>query len=373
MPVRLFFLFLIIPIHGRCQNIDVDYSACDSMLAFIRELKQSDEKNSMSIKLDAVLNTRPYQVMFKHYNRPFRPNHLPVDVFKRMILSLKFPDLYMKGENQRADQMHSFWRNCYDSIELYSNNLRQIHTANLPLLIRKGVKYAQSWLPKSMKIPDFYFFIHPNGGSSAFTINGCQGYDFFQLPKEANGDILLDRLANTISHESHHLGLDIKHPRLSNAQDSLAYQFLMTFVAEGSASKLVDNLPGGCIEKIDARRASSFDESGRKVWSAYTKNEQQIFDSLVADFEKIFDGLYNKDSVQNRMKNYWLTGYKGRAYFIGSELYGAVYLAFGKETTLSAIEKPQRLPSLYNRALQKKGFKCYYLPGWLIDKFSHFD
>jgi hypothetical protein len=37
------------------------------------------------------------------------------------------------------------------------------------------VRHAQGWLPAGWTIPDFYFPVVPNGGSSAFTIDDAQG------------------------------------------------------------------------------------------------------------------------------------------------------------------------------------------------------
>ena len=351
------------------QKVEVDYSACRAMMLFIHYLKQENNREKLSAKLDSILQTRPYQTMFRHYNRPYRPNHLPVDVFKRMIMSLKFADLYNKGENERADDMLKLWKKFYTNTALYKKNLRQIELSNLNVIIQEGIRHAQHWLPGSMKIPDFYFFIHPNGGSSAFAINGSQGYDFFQLPRDARGNLLMQQLVANVSHESHHLGLDIKQPTLGSHRDSIAFRFLTLFIAEGTASKFVDNLPGGCVPKINSKTGSNLESEGIAIWKQYTVREEEIFSEFVADFKKINDGLYSMDSISSRFV-YWLSGYKGRAYFVGSELYGAVYSAFGRETAFSAMIDPTRLFNLYNQAIRKMKLKCRSLPAWLVNWFT---
>src|SRR6185369_12968164 len=109
----------------------------------------------VSKKLDALLATQPYEVMFAHYNRPWRPNHLPRDVFKRMILSLQFDGAYTPGENERADTTRARWLKFYPDLAIYEKQLRQLETADLPKLIENGVAYAQTWLPPGWTIPDF--------------------------------------------------------------------------------------------------------------------------------------------------------------------------------------------------------------------------
>ena len=240
------------------QNVETDISACKNTLLIFEQLSSDIPKETIESTIDSILHTKPYRVMFQHYNRDWRPNHLPEDVFKRMILSLKFPNEYKHGENQRADAMLKYWKQAYENLDDFKQKIRFLENANLSELIQKGVSNAQNWLPTSMNIPDFYFFVHPNGGSSAFAIDGNQGYDFFQLGKTTDGSIELQSLINTISHESHHLGLKVSQPRFYTKKDSLAYNYLLTFVAEGTATKFVDKYPGGVIDKIGEGNSKNF-------------------------------------------------------------------------------------------------------------------
>jgi len=230
----------------------------------MREGKSFDEVSSM---LDSALQTKSFQVMFRHYNRSWRPNHLPEKVFRNMILSLKFDNTYRKGDNARADQMLPFWRKYYNDLPLFQKNLDQLKKSNLKQSIDYGVAYAQSWLPPEWKIPDFTFFIIPNGGSPAFAIGSDQGYDFFQLPRDSAGNIMLNELISTISHESHHLGIRTDYPGKLTSSDSIAYEFLSMFLGEGTAVKLGNNYPGGCIPVVDKSRASDiFKDAVKMEW-----------------------------------------------------------------------------------------------------------
>src|SRR6185369_10417267 len=123
----------------------VDISACRGMYDVLEAMRSGASRETVSARLDALLQTRPYQVMFRHYNRSWRPNHLPPDVFKRMILSLQFPDAYHAGENERADTMRTRWTKFYPDLAAYESQLRQLSSAYLPRLIADGVRYAQGW------------------------------------------------------------------------------------------------------------------------------------------------------------------------------------------------------------------------------------
>ncbi len=82
--------FSLLSSEAFCQNVKTDISACRSILLIFEQLKSNLPKQIVESTIDSVLQTKPYRVMFQHYNRDWRPNHLPENVFKRMILSLKF-------------------------------------------------------------------------------------------------------------------------------------------------------------------------------------------------------------------------------------------------------------------------------------------
>ncbi|SFF40461.1 DUF5700 domain-containing putative Zn-dependent protease [Thermoflexibacter ruber] len=353
MKYYILTLIIICGLNGYAQKVETDISACKAIFGVLEAMKSGKEKTEIEQQINNVLASKAYQTMFQHYNRSWRPNHLPENTFKRMILSLKYPNEYTQGENQRADAMLVFWKKAFENIEQFNRDVLLLEKTNLAVLIQKGVKYAQKWLPSSMQIPDFYFFIHPNGGSPAFAINGSQGYDFFQLDRDDKGNIDVQKLIDVISHESHHLGLNPQSISFKSNKDSLAYTYLMTFVAEGTATKFVDNMPGGFVPKVRKTRIRNWDTRVANIWKDYTLQEKKLFERFESDLAKIYAGEYNKDSIQFYMHQYWLSGYKGRAYFLGAELFGAVYQAFGKKKLFYVMENPKYLLAYYNRSVEK--------------------
>ncbi|MBS9460929.1 hypothetical protein KIM67_00800 [Flagellimonas sp. 389] len=367
--ISFFCLSLNTP-NGFAQKVETDITACTGMLTVLEQLQSDLPKQAIEKTLDSVLLTRPYKVMFEHYNRDWRPNHLPKEIFKRMILSLKFPSQYKLGDNQRADAMFPYWKNAFDNIETFKKNLSMLEEAALDEMIQEGVSNAQKWLPKSMKIPDFYFFVHPNGGSNAFAINGNQGYDFFQLKTDVNGNIDIQSLVDLIAHESHHLGLKVSAPEFKNPKDSLGYSFLQIFVAEGTASKFVDNMPGGFVDKISEGRSKNTDAEIMEIWRGYTLKESELFNAFEGDMKAIYDGTYSQKDVRERMLTFWLQGKKGRAYFLGAELFGAIYKAFGKRELFYVMEHPRFLLKYYNKAVRQLNERTdgkILLSDWLME------
>lgn len=339
----------------KAQSAEVDISACIEIEKILSEMKNNTSKAKISSMLDSVLQSKPFLIMFKHYNRSWRPNHLPPDVFRRMILSLKFNEEYKIGENQRADQMIILWREYYNDMKSYRNILGQLQKANVSKLINDAVSYAQSWLPPRWTIPDFYFPIIPNGGSLAFAIESTQGYDFFQLPLDSLRKINWERLLTTVSHESHHLGINI--PGVGNATtiDSMAYEFINLFVAEGTAVRFMDNSPGAFLPAFTELKSPTQESPKvQSIWQNYINDVHNIFNKVISTYESIYQGKLTRADLDDEISNYWLSGYTSLVYFVGSELFGPIYLAFGKEKVFEAMQNPRKIFYLYNYAIEQK-------------------
>lgn len=336
------------------QEVEVDISACRGMYTVLKAMHEGAPKEKVSGMLDTLLETRPYQLMFKHYNRSWRPNHLPKPVFKRMILSLQFEKEYSPGENERADKMRTRWTKYYPNLLLYETQLRQLEAADLHKSINDGVRYAQGWLPTEWKIPNFYLAVIPNGGSPAFTIDGAQGYDFFQLSQSGTGEIDLNWLVGTVSHESHHLGMRSTASSGLSPADAMAYQVLTLSVAEGVATYFISGPPPGRAPALPEARFHVFTPDLAKAWNDGIAQEEDMVQHQTASLDKALAGELTQNEFDTELRDYWLNGVVGRAYVLGSEMFGAIYTAFGKEAVFSAIQDPRRLFELYDAALDAK-------------------
>jgi len=341
------------PASEKTESYKVDTSACAAIYDLLVQMKAGGAMEDVSSGLDAILETKPYQVMFSHYNRDWRPNHLPRQVFKRMILSLQYPGQYEPGENGRADYMLENWKRYYQDLGEFESRLKKVRGSEMDAMIARAIAVAQSWLPPEMEVPEFYFVILPQGGSPAFIINDSQGYDLFQLPAE------LSDLEGIIAHEMHHAGLDIPTREFTRESDAVAYRVLSMFVGEGTANKFINNAPGGNVPPIQPEPRYRFgnpamEETWRKGWEDLTPSAGQFFLRLSDTFEKAYAGALTKDQLNEEMRDFWLSGSLSPLYFVGSELFGAIYHAFGKEECFRAMRDPRLIFDLYNRAVQKE-------------------
>lgn len=345
------------PQAAHAQQIDVDISATRAMYNVLSALEAGRPKDDVGAVLDSVLQTRPYRTMFAHYNRSWRPNHLPPAVFKRMILSVQFPAEYTKGENTRADQMLPLWQRTYAGLPAFEANVRALERMDVAKLAREALRETKEWLPRGWSVPDYYLPIIPSGGSTAFAIDGAQGYDFFQLPRDSSGAVRWDEVSHTIAHESHHLAVaaHTAAPGPMSSRDSVAYEFLTIFMGEGTATKFINGFPGGCVPTVNpARHDPLFTGATREMWERYTAEETELFRHFERTLDGAISGSISRDSLHAEIGSFWLAGFISPVYFVGSELFGAVYHGLGKKGVFAAMEDPRELPSLYNDAIKRR-------------------
>ena len=348
----LIVVFCSLPIAA--QDVNIDISACSGMYAVLEAMHDGAARDKVSGMLDKLLETPAYQVMFRHYNRSWRPNHLPVPVFKRMILSLQFEGEYVAGENQRADQMRARWSRYYPDLSLYESQMHQLEAADLPKLIHDGVRYAQTWLPPGWQVPAFNLIVVPNGGSPAFTIEDTQGYDFLQLSHEQPGQIDLNWLVGTVAHESHHLGMRSTAPPGLSVADAMAYRVVTLCIPEGVATEFISGPPAGHAPAVPGVPWHVLTPDLVKSWNEHVAGEEDIVKHQVTLLDKATAGALTDEAFNQELRDYWLNGAIGRAYVLGSDMFGAIYTAFGKQGVFSAIQDPRHLFELYNAALDAK-------------------
>ena len=196
----LLYIFFISYSFG--QTIDV--STIEPMMSFIIELK-SEEKVTQSLKdkLHRILDMKSYQYMFEHYNRDWRPDHLPSTVFANMILSLKEHAYYTTGSNRRADQMYPFWKSIYLNPDSMRTVIDKFKSIDFKAMMKRSNDLAATYLP-NRELPKYHVFFHLNGGSNGFAFRSkdgtlFQGHDLLQFEADDFRTIEIKNLSRTLS------------------------------------------------------------------------------------------------------------------------------------------------------------------------------
>ncbi|HKR66584.1 MAG TPA: hypothetical protein VJZ00_22850, partial [Thermoanaerobaculia bacterium] len=82
--------------------------------------------------------------------------------------------------------------------------------------------------------------------------------------------------------------------------------------------------------------------------------EPEMLKHLHASLESALTGILTDEAFDRELREYWLSGSIGRAYVLGSDLFGAIYIAFGKDGVFRAMRDPRLILTMYNDALDAK-------------------
>jgi len=288
-----------------------------------------------------------------------------------MILSLQFEDEYHAGENARADVMRARWIKFYPDLTSYERQLRQLETADLDNLINDGARYAQQWLPPGWAISDFYLPVIPNGGSPAFSIEGAQGYDFLQLAQKRPGEIDLNWFVGTVAHESHHLGMRSIAPEGLSPAETMAYRVAAFSIAEGAATEFISGPPFGRVPALRIVPFHIFTPELIRAWNEHVAEEEEMVERQSQLLSKAIAGELTQEAFDKEMREYWFNGTLGRAYVLGSDMFGAIYIAFGKQGVFKVLQDPRQFFYMYNKALDAKPKtlrRCVRLPEKAVEQ-----
>lgn len=114
-----------------------------------------------------------------------------------------------------------------------------------------------------------------------------------------------------------------------------------------------------------ARHDPAYTPAVREGWERYSANESELFGRLVATFDQAYAGTLSRDTMAVQRGAYWLDGFVSPIYFVGAELYGAIYHAYGKEGAFAAMRDLTKLLPMYNEAIKKRPAllgRCYVIP-----------
>ena len=357
------------------QSVSVSYQTCAKVLEIMTDMKNKRMKSHVERKIDNLLSHKDYKGFFLFHQSS---NHYPVNKtnLKKMILSLKWNKEHPRGKNRKLDAMQQYWMRVYNNLSHFRQKINQLQKINLKALIQNSVRTANSWLPPSMRKYRFNFVVLPDGQSAAYKVQNYQVYDIFQIPIDRLGNIDKDLLAEIIAHESHHSGLKLEIRSNDFKKRNLIY-FLSHFLMEGSATKLVNNVYGKYVEKINPKKEIKYFKAIpginiEREWRKMFSSEDQMFSRFFSTITKILNGSMSQSAVQRELNSYWLSYGSAKHYLIGSEIIGAIYIGFGKSGCFEVMKDPLKLIPKYQQAVQKNRYrlkKCPQVPKELLALF----
>ncbi len=329
------------------------------MISILERLRDEPADQALKSDLERVLAGASYTAMFGHYNRSWRPDHLPPPAFATMVLNAGMED--WESDNGRVSSMLPHWRAALRSLEQLSQDVSAIERLVAEGMVGEAIAQAEEWLPEgqAISLAEVHFYL--DGGSFPWAKAGRIGVDILQLPKQADGvTIDLVALQPLLAHEFHHIGIsalwsELDTDSLSKEQQA-ALQFLMFVVSEGSAIKLVNNAPGGRAPALSQRPTPDFGEAHQADWVVYRAEEAEIFAAADRLLTGLLAGEISADEMNAEIRTYWLPGPPrslGRNYYLGAELLGAIHQVSGVESVFQLLGQPGCLIAEYNEAAER--------------------
>jgi hypothetical protein len=100
-----------------------------------------------------------------------------------------------------------------------------------------------------------------------------------------------------------------------------------------------------------------------KAWSERAAELAETMKHQTTMLDRALAGELTDEAFSNDLRDYWLAGKIGRAYVLGTEMFGAIHYAFGKDAVFTAMRDPRKLFELYDAALDAKPeLRCPRVP-----------
>lgn len=338
------------------MDFSIQYTSIKDMLKVCEKLKAANINKS---DIENVINHEDYRFEFQRYK-----NRISENEFINYFLNIpKLTESDLKNEDLKNH--HRYYKDLIDRLNFYTEKLNELDKFT-PDLFKKQISIALRGLPDDLQLPNLNFiFTIGIGQSFGYVYKNGMHFDFLQLIKDNS----IDDFCATISHEIHHVGMNIIHETINLNDISLESLFYLYFSGEGLAVKYCNNAEGILSKCV-------YDEPKNIGLDSFTWNYlNNDFYSTMAHFKETINDIRNKHinsvkELERDFSEYWLNPYiEGqsrnevpklkhyRLYSLGNEIWGIIHDCFGKNTVFETIKNIDSFPYIFNKALEKQGHK----------------
>lgn len=336
------------------MNFRVRYSSIMSMLELCKKLKAGTIKKS---EIENLMEHEDYQFEFSRY--------------KGRVSKNEFVEYFMDLPNLREEDIknkdlmihHRYYKDLLDNLDFFieKSNVLNKFTNDL---FQEQIRVALKGLPENINMPDLSFvFTIGIGQSFGYAHENGMHFDFLQLIRNKS----IDDFCATISHEVHHVGVDLIHQKLDFNLISIEDLFYVYFSGEGLAVKYCNNAQGILSKSIyKGPKNIGLDSFTWEYLNNDFYNTMNQFKNTISDIRN--NKYKTTDEFEKHMAEYWMNPYiEGqskneipkllhfRLYSFGNEIWGIIHDCFGKDAVYETLENPGRFPEIFNRALEKLG------------------
>lgn len=336
-------------------GISIRFSSIQSMLELCKKLKAG---NVTKQDIKTMLEHEDYTFEFERYKGRISEDEF-IDYF------LKLPELTEDDIlNNDLKIHHRYYKELLNNLELYKEKYNELKELLTPELFQKQIPIAMKGLPYDMVLPDLNFiFTIGIGQSFGYPYKNGMHFDFLQLVK----DYCINDFCATISHEIHHVGLNIIHEKINFDAISLEALFYLYFSGEGLAVKYCNNAEGVLSKSIySGRKNIGLDDFTWKYLNEDFYNTMIHFKNEINDIRN--NNIKSVEELNKHILRYWMNPYTDdqnqneipklkhfRLYSFGNDIWGIIHDCFGKEAVFETLRNPESFPEMYNKAMEKIG------------------
>jgi hypothetical protein len=122
---------------------------------------------------------------------------------------------------------------------------------------------------------------------------------------------------------------------------------------EGVATEFISGPPSGQAPAVPGVPFHVFTPELVTAWNEHLSEEEEMIARQARLLDEATAGKLTQEQNNQELREYWLKGLIGRAYVLGSDMFGAIYIGFGKQAVLTVLRDPRHF-DLHNKALIAK-------------------
>ena len=367
-------LFYYINSEASSDNVklQVDTNGAKAMLNVLKAIHDKKDYDEIESLLNEVLALPEYEICKARYKESKPP--ITLSQYRNFILSISKGKPVTKN-NIRLKNALPFYLTAIENLNKFYTALEQFN-AIPDSLYQKAIDRASEWSIKNDTHKKFNFYLlidwscgvylYSNKQSENIVFGLLRIYDKSLHFFDKDGKLNSKRVIYTLAHELNHAFGTVPE-KFSNlprdSKEKMFFDFIWPAIYEGIAIKCCQNGETLISTKIYPDEYS--DVTGENpTWNHFLKKSQSIFKHANKFLLEIINGKFEsyKEYDNQFMKYWWWSSGeyskgkqfdKPRYYYLGAEMIGIIYQAFGKNMVLEIRKKPLMFIPIFNKALKK--------------------
>lgn len=330
------------------DSVTVDYGMAEATIDWLEYVKSGESDDAIrELFFQNVAPTEGCQAIIRHWARFMEWNE---EIFYDYILEAlgrietDTPLQNEDGTPTPLGRRRALWTGALENTRRLRENLAALREADLK---ESSLRLARHYLPKGADVTNS-FHVVLFGGSSAFSVGEVNGYDLLQMPLMDDGILNLEQIRLTFAHEMHHSGFsNAATEGMGEVENEDNIILAGILAAEGMATWLI-NRP---LDHLEDYRTGS-NTTNRLVaqdWDRLLPQLPDIYERGGTDIRLNLEGNLDMSELQE----YWLSGYQGPAYILGSDMVATIEEYLGLKAVRSIAKDYRELLELYNRAARR--------------------